>query len=44
VVNQALWEVSETRTAEISAAMLFTDFLEWLRLDLRPEARRSGQS
>ena len=39
VVNQALWLVSETCTAEISASMLFTDFLERLRLELHPEGR-----
>ncbi len=39
VVNQALWLVSETRTAEISASMLFTDYLERLRLELQPEGR-----
>lgn len=33
VVNEALFEVSKTRTAELSASMLFADFLERLRLD-----------
>ncbi len=32
VVNQALWHVSKTRTAEISASMPFSDFLELLKL------------
>jgi hypothetical protein len=34
VVNRALWYVSKTRTAEISATMTFPDFLERLRLNL----------
>ena len=36
VVNQALWYVSKTRTAELSASMTFADFLEQLRLELGP--------
>jgi hypothetical protein len=39
IVNDALWQATRTRTVEITASMLFADFLERLRLD-RPRTER----